>query len=69
MLQKSILEYQNENHRAVAVDWIKISEKLEGKRSSHQCNHRWHGFLKSKIYGNLKQGPWTESEVSMQVQY
>lgn len=62
MLKNAVSEFQGPNGNV--IDWIKVSERLKGVRSSHQCNHRWHGFLKPKLHGNLKQGPWSEEEVS-----
>lgn len=47
---------------AGSVDWIKVSTYMRNTRSSHQCNHRWHDFIRPRIMATSRSGAWTEEE-------
>ena len=47
------------------VDWVKASSYMGGTRSLIQCNIRWYDTLKVVDSGLMKEGAWTEDEVSM----
>ncbi len=46
-------------------DWKKVSSHMEGTRSSKQCTMRWHDNFKLSDSGLVKEGAWTEDEVSV----
>lgn len=45
-----------------SADWGKVAEYMGGKRSYHQCNHRWNVILKPRRTGNVMSGPWSQDE-------
>ena len=47
------------------VDWVKVFSYMGGTRSSKQCNKRWHDKLKFADMALIKEGAWTEDEVSL----
>ncbi len=47
------------------VNWVKVSSHMGGTRSSKQCKMRWHDKLKFSDSGLIKEGAWTEDEVSV----
>ncbi len=47
------------------VDWVKVSSYMGATRSSKQCNKRWRDTLKVVDSGLIKEGAWTEHEVSL----
>ena len=47
------------------VNWVKVSSYMGGTRSLHQCNMKWNDTLKLADMGLIKEGAWTEDEVSL----
>ncbi len=46
------------------VNWVKVSSYMGGTRSYQQCRMRWHNVLKVADAGLVKEGAWTENEVT-----
>jgi hypothetical protein len=44
------------------VDWNKVEQLMQGKRSSNQCRHRWKNYVKHHNM-TIHAGPWTPVEV------
>ncbi len=45
------------------VNWVKVSEYMNGTRSSSQCVNRWNNILQPRMSGNVLTTPWNEEEV------
>ena len=63
-LREAVALYKGQGVRR-SVNWGKVSSHMGGTRSTHQCQTRWHDKLKLTDTGLVKEGAWTEDEVSV----
>ena len=63
-LREAVALYKGQGVRR-GVDWGKVSSHMGGTRSSKQCYKRWRDTLKVVDSGLIKEGAWTEDEVSL----
>jgi hypothetical protein len=62
MLIKAV-EMCEDNDNMGRIDWMKVSEHMNGMRSSKQCERRWRIYLKPSISVNRITGTWSKDEV------
>ena len=63
-MREAVALYRDQGFRG-GVSWGQVSSYMGGTRSSKQCNKRWHDKLKFADMGLIKEGAWTEDEVSV----
>lgn len=64
-LQEAV-EYCNQASRKKAskrINWVEVSERMDGKRTPLQCSARWSRAFVPKETGRVINAPWQPSEV------